>query len=209
MRLPRIVKRLLHRSGWEKTSYGDLLQCPIGKLVSLQIAMAVRDRATHVCWGIPPDADFTDTDVAEILARHTGTIRTCSGREDSAAKSAECPAPGAERIDSVTFRRRDGLPEIPTWQKVNGQWYRYPGVPTGLFAYVPQHLCQRLVALETMRDQALEAEWIEYTVTARDEHRTFVRVDLIFEVNNSVTMELLESRVDPRDTTVWRQHRRV
>jgi hypothetical protein len=55
-----------------------------------------------------------------------------------------------------------------------------------------------------------KAEWIEYTSTIpkekEDEGREFVRVDLVIEVNNSITVELLESRAVSSDATAWWKH---
>ena len=130
----------------------------------------------------------------------------CSDIMDSSQDLRDSLASLPEPIASVAFRRRDGLPEVPLWHKVEERWFRYPGCPASLFAYVPQHLCERLVALEGNLDQPLKEEWIEYTSAIAEQPRMFVRVDLVLETNNSVTIELLENHIADNNVAVWWRH---
>lgn len=208
--LPLMVRRLLWRHGWEKVTYKGLLQAPLAKLVSSQIALAVQDRATRITWGLPPGVQLGEADRADILAYYEAMMRTGDmGLEESREKSGGQPAPSLEQRGAVTFHRRDGLPEVPVWQMGDGQWSRPgPGLLAALFAYLPQHLCERLVSLGKRPLEGGKEEWIEYASLAGEGDRRFIRVDLVLEANNSVTVELLESR-EQTDAAVWWRHWRV
>jgi hypothetical protein len=207
-----MVKRQLLRRGWEKPTYQDLVggTCPLGKLVTCLIARAILDRATKIMFGLPPGHELNREDVAEIHARDEEYVRNTN-----AATKTVCQESGDEsnpliRDGFVTFHRRDGLPEVPCWHEIDGQWFRYPGIPARFYPYLPQHLCERLVSLDMKPLEGGKEEWIEYTSSIGDgDDRKFVRVDLVLEANNSVTVDLLQNRVECSDVAVWWRHRKV
>jgi hypothetical protein len=200
----------LYRHGWDKVTYRELLQGPLGKLVSSQIALAVCERATRITWGLPPGGEFTKADEADVLAHHEETMRQVDAAlQKSREELGDEPASSKEERADVRFRRRDGLPEMPVWKKVDGKWFRGLGIPVTIFAYLAQHLCERLVSLGKSRLEGGKEEWIEYASFAGEEDRRFARVDLVIEANNSITLDLLEIRVEQGDARVWWRHWKV
>jgi hypothetical protein len=198
----RFIRKRLYQNGWDKVTYRDLLRnYPLHKLITCQIVTAVMDHATNITFGLPPGAELSNEAETWIRSRHEHIVTNYLPKQDYAVevlKGGDC----------VRFHRRDGLPEIPCWYQIDGQWHQVLGIPTSLYAYLPQHLCERLVSLDGKRQDGGKEEWIEYTDIAGAEKRKFVRVELVFEVNYSVTIELLETRELPSDATVWWRNRR-
>lgn len=207
--LPRIVRRLLHRRGWEEVTYDGLLHSLVGASLSCQIAMAVMNHATRVTFGLPPGVELSQEDRGEILSRHASIRERCdAAMKEVPEASINLPKPPSEWYSPVCFRRRDGLPELPAWYEIDGHWCRVPGFPAAMVPYLSQHLCERPVSLGADSKGNGKAEWIEFTVSD-DNHRGFARVGLVLEPDNSITIELLESRIENTGATVWWRHRKV
>ena len=208
--LPSIVRRHLYQRGWEQVTYKDLLESGPGNMVTCELAMAVLGRATRITWGLPPGEELSKEDEARIRTCHEELLRTVSAALENAREAAaDQPDPTMKKRVVARFHRRDGLPDVPFWQMIDGRWFCGAGVPADFFAYVPQHLCERLVSLGKSRFEGGEEEWIEYTSVTDEGERKFVRVDLVLESNGSITVELLENRVERGDAVVWWRHWRV
>jgi hypothetical protein len=198
----RFIRKWLYRNGWEKVTYQDIMRYyPLHKMISSTIACAMEERATSITFGLPPGMELSNEDESWIRTRHEEIIANMPKQDNSVNVLKD--------DDSGRFHRRDGLPEIPCWFKNEERWYLVLGVTTCLYAYLPQFLCDRLVSLDGKISEGGKEKWIEYTDIVGAENRKFVRVKLVFEVNNSVTIELLESRIVPKDAVVMWRHWRV
>jgi hypothetical protein len=196
------MTRLFRRRIRQPEEYKDLVTAgPVGKFITLALAIAVKEHATKITYGPPPGIVLSDEDKAKIRADYDQMER-----EIWTAAELE----SFDEYTSVQFQRRDGMPVIPCWHEVDGRWTRDDSMPAWCHAYVPQILSDRLVSLDGKWPQeGGSTEWIEYTDFQSDEVRQFVRVKLWFEENNSVTVDLLETRTISNDAPVWWRFRRV
>lgn len=191
--------------------YQDFLQHdPVGCLVTLQIALAIEESATKIDFGLPSGMVLTEQDKGAIRQRHAELEQAMDAAADQVCgrpeEKSRVRAPG--RL--LCFHRRDGLPEIPIWHEINGQWIHSTyGFPASLFPYALESLGGRLVSLDKSLMQGGNVEWIECTSRLAGNNRRFVRVDLLFEADNSVTVDLLESRIVQGDAVVWWKDQRV
>jgi hypothetical protein len=201
----RFIRRRLYRNGWEKVTYKDLIEQPLGRMVTAFIGLAVGEGATKITFGMPQGMELSKEDEAEIRADHDNNIaRYVSNVNKEVSDKTDVKQPlGGTRDTFARFHRRDNLPEVPQWHEIEGRWFRYHGILAQIYPYLPQHLCERLVSLDGKQ------EWIEYTSFPGEENRKFVRVDLVIEVNNSFTIGLLENRIVQNDASVWWRHWRV
>jgi hypothetical protein len=207
--LPSLVKRQLHQQGWEKPTYEDLLQSPLGRLVSCTIELAAQNKAAKITFGMPPGMELSKEDKVAILSRYAECENNTKAAMENLREESDNESAIWKREGLVRFHRRDDLPEVPLWHEIDGQWIRYPGVMAWFYPYVPQHLCERLVSLDIKPMEGGREEWIEYGSNTlfgdNDNDRRFVRVDLVVEANNSFTIELLQYRVEDRNAKVcWR-----
>jgi hypothetical protein len=199
------TKKQLYRAGWDRVTYKSLREEHVlDTLLSAEISMAVQAGASRITWGLPPGVELTDADKADIRSRDEVAKRVAG----SARETFEHHAPEATEKIGVTFHRRDELPEVPAWLLVDGRWSCVPGVPAWTYPYLPQYLTDRLVSLGKKRFEGGMEEWIEYGMRWEEERR-FARVDVVLEANTSVTVELLETRVEPKDAVVWWRHWRA
>jgi hypothetical protein len=201
--MTRLLNRLFCPRTREQMQYQHLLQSPAGSFVTLALATAVAEHATKVTYGLPPGTELSAEDDAEIRANHQQFQREF----DAAFSPDELQSLHSDLM--IQFHRRDGLPEIPLWREIEGKWFRDHGIPTWLYAYVPQNLSNRLVSLGNKPTEGGKEEWIECTSFRSGNNRDFVRIDLVFEVNNSATVEFLETCSVRNEAKVWWHQRRV
>ncbi len=190
---------LLRRRCRRPREYQDLLQSPPGYFVTLTLATAVAEHATRVNYGLPPGVDFSEQDEAETRADYERTQKELWSAEEIESMDSD-PWP--------RFHRRDNLPAFPWWREIDGQWVREKGICTWVYAYIPQILSDRLVSLDKRPPEG-RVDWIECTSFLSSGARDFARVDLIIETNNSITVDLLETRSLREDSPVWWRYRRV
>jgi hypothetical protein len=199
--MTKLLNRLFRRRSRQPREYHYLLHSPAGRFVSLTLAGAVKEHATRITYGLPPGIALSDEDKARIRADYDQMQKEMWSAMELNVSNSGTPA---------WFRRRDDLPVIPCWREINAQRIRDDVVPTWCYAYVPQILFDSLVALGGNEPpEGGTEEWIEYSDFCSDDTRQFVRVRLWFEENNSITVELLETRRIQKDTAVWWRLRRA
>ncbi len=93
------------------------------------------------------------------------------------------------------------MPEIPCWREIDGRWYREAGIIPSFYPGLLENLRERLVSLDEPPGDC--QEWLEYRNEGTEPTRSFARIEIVFESNNSVTIDVLETRDVPGDQKVW------
>ncbi|QDU95842.1 hypothetical protein [Lignipirellula cremea] len=192
----------------EKEAYQELVvTSPYGSLVSMYLGIAIDKGAPRISFGLPPGRELQPSEVEAMQQSHAEIWPECEEDE---------PAPdplelAIQKNFDGGFRRRDGLPVLPVWLEIDGQWELeiHGWLMTG-FPELAMNLRDRRVALDKSPYAGGKAEWSENTYFLpatpegeRELERAFVRVELVLETNHSITVELLETRPWPSSTPVW------
>jgi hypothetical protein len=159
---------------------------PFERLMVLMLETAVGMSARAIVFGVPAGVAW-DADEQKR-------------REDEAMVAGMAQMPAEMRLSAEdcalvgrisTLKCRNGSPNIPLWFQVGGEYVSAMPLPGPCYIYLLSRFGDMLVSLGGTEEVHQPMRYIELEGDAKTGRRRFVEVEMIFERDNTIRVELL------------------